>query len=103
MLDRTRALCQNFSPLPSPFWDCGVLSASRVSVDLSLRPTQSLLTQIPVEKSDPPKVVDKYYPKKIVEPCAKMDANIDPKIASAATIAEERAHAHLAFEMLAFC
>jgi hypothetical protein len=39
-------------------------------------------------------VVDKYYPKKIVEPCAKMDANIDPKLRRAATIAEERAHAH---------
>ena len=30
-------------------------------------------------------VVDKYYPKKIVEPCAKMDANIDPKLRRAAT------------------
>src|SRR6058998_1210748 len=39
-------------------------------------------------------VVDKYYPKKIVEPCAKMDANIDPKLRRAAIIAEERAHAH---------
>ena len=39
-------------------------------------------------------VVDKYYPKKIVEPCAKMDANIDPKLRRAATIAQERAHAH---------
>ena len=39
-------------------------------------------------------VVEKYYPKKIVEPCAKMDANIDPKLRRAATIAEERAHAH---------
>jgi hypothetical protein len=39
-------------------------------------------------------VVDKYYPKKIAEPCAKMDANIDPKLRRAATIAEERAHAH---------
>jgi hypothetical protein len=39
-------------------------------------------------------VVDKYYPKKIVEPFAKADANIDPKLRRAATIAEERAHAH---------
>src|SRR5438046_9570098 len=39
-------------------------------------------------------VVDKYYPKKIVEPFAKVDANIDPKLRRAATIAEERAHAH---------
>lgn len=39
-------------------------------------------------------VVDKYYPKKIVEPFAKADPNIDPKLRRAATIAEERAHAH---------
>jgi hypothetical protein len=39
-------------------------------------------------------VVDKYYPKKIVQPFAKLDANIDPKLRRAATIAEERARAH---------
>jgi hypothetical protein len=39
-------------------------------------------------------IVDKYYPKKIVEPFAKLDAKIDPKLRRAATIAEERARAH---------
>jgi hypothetical protein len=39
-------------------------------------------------------VVDKYYPKKIVHPFAKTDTNIDPKLRRAATIAQERAHAH---------
>ena len=39
-------------------------------------------------------VVDKYYPKKIVQPIAKADAQIDPKMRRAATIAEERARAH---------
>jgi len=38
-------------------------------------------------------VVDKYYPKKIVEPFVG-DSKIDPKLRRAATIAEERAHAH---------
>lgn len=38
-------------------------------------------------------VVDKYYPKKIVHPFAG-DSKIDPKLRHAATIAEERAHAH---------
>jgi len=38
-------------------------------------------------------VVDKYYPKKIVQPIAG-DSKIDPKLRRAATIAEERAHAH---------
>jgi hypothetical protein len=39
-------------------------------------------------------VVDKYYPKKIVQPFAKVDPQIDPKLRRAATIAEERARAH---------
>lgn len=39
-------------------------------------------------------VVDHYYPKKIVQPIAKADAQIDPKLRRAATIAEERARAH---------
>jgi len=38
-------------------------------------------------------VVDKYYPKKIVQPFAG-DSKIDPKLRRAATIAEERARAH---------
>ena len=38
-------------------------------------------------------VVDKYYPKKIAQPFAG-NSQIDPKLRRAATIAEERAHAH---------
>src|SRR6266496_798956 len=38
-------------------------------------------------------VVDKYYPKKIMQPVAG-DSKIDPKLRRAATIAEERARAH---------
>jgi hypothetical protein len=38
-------------------------------------------------------IVDKYYPKKMVEPFGN-DSNIDPKLRKAATIAEERARAH---------
>ena len=39
-------------------------------------------------------IIDKYQPKKIVRPFAKLDPKIDPKLCRAATIAEERAHAH---------
>jgi hypothetical protein len=38
-------------------------------------------------------VVEKYYPKKIVQPFSN-DSKIDPKLRRAATIAEERARAH---------
>lgn len=39
-------------------------------------------------------IVDKYQPKKIVRPLAKIDSKIDPKLCRAATIAQERARAH---------
>lgn len=39
------------------------------------------------------KIVDKYYPKKLVLPF-RNDSKIDPKLRRAATIAEERARAH---------
>jgi hypothetical protein len=39
-------------------------------------------------------IVKKYQPKKIVLPFAKDDSKVDPKLRRAATIAEERAHAH---------
>src|SRR5215467_5181326 len=39
-------------------------------------------------------VIDKYYPKKIVQPIANVDPQIDPKLRRAATIAQERARAH---------
>ena len=44
-------------------------------------------------KKQSAEVVDKYYPKKITQPVAG-DSKIDPKLRRAATIAEERAHAH---------
>jgi hypothetical protein len=39
-------------------------------------------------------VVTKYQPKKIVHPLAKAEPGIDPKLTRAASIAQERAHAH---------
>src|SRR5438270_5429952 len=45
-------------------------------------------------KTDSAEIVTKYIPKKIIHPIAKADGLIDPKLRRAATIAEERAHAH---------
>ena len=39
-------------------------------------------------------VVEKYQPNKIVQPFAKIDRKLDPKLTRAASIADERAHAH---------
>ena len=45
-------------------------------------------------KTESVSVVTKYYPKKITHPLAKVDRTINPKLLRAATIAQERAHAH---------
>src|SRR5437870_10185798 len=45
-------------------------------------------------KTDSAEVVTKYAPKKIVHPFAKTDSSVDSKLRRAASIAEERAHAH---------
>lgn len=39
-------------------------------------------------------IVDEYQQKKIVYPTAKIDPRLNPKLMRAATIADERAHAH---------
>src|SRR6266446_10729007 len=45
-------------------------------------------------KTQSAEIVTQYQPKKIVYPLAKVDPKVDPKLRRAATIAEERAHAH---------
>ena len=45
-------------------------------------------------KTDSAEIVTKYVPKKIAHPVAKTDGSVDLKMKRAATIAEERAHAH---------
>jgi hypothetical protein len=39
-------------------------------------------------------VISDYYPKRIVYPYAKIDRRIDNRLVQAATVAQERAHAH---------
>src|SRR5204862_821133 len=39
-------------------------------------------------------VITQYYPQQIVYPFGKVDLHIDGRLMQAATIAEERAHAH---------
>jgi hypothetical protein len=39
-------------------------------------------------------VISQYYPKRIVYPYAKVDKRIDSRLVQAATLAQERAHAH---------
>jgi hypothetical protein len=39
-------------------------------------------------------IVERYQKKRIVHPMAKIDPRLDPRLSRAATIADERAHAH---------
>ena len=48
----------------------------------------------PQGKKESVPVITQYYPKQIVYPFGKVDRHIDPKLMQAATIAQERAHAH---------
>ncbi len=67
------------------------------------RPAEALIISAPKPKfaykdvsgkKQSVEIVDKYQPKKIVRPLAKIDSKIDPKLCRAATIAQERANAH---------
>jgi hypothetical protein len=48
----------------------------------------------PQGKKESAPVITDYYPKRIVYPYAKIDRRIDNRLVQAATLAQERAHAH---------
>jgi hypothetical protein len=48
----------------------------------------------PQGKKESVPVITDYYPKRIVYPLAKVDRRIDNRLVQAATLAQERAHAH---------
>src|SRR5207248_10394229 len=48
----------------------------------------------PDGKKESAPVITQYYPKQIVYPFARVDRHLDGKLMQAATIAQERAHAH---------
>ena len=58
------------------------------------RPTSHFSFKTPAGKKESAPVITQYYPKRIVYPLAKVDRHIDRKLMQAATIAQERAHAH---------
>src|SRR5438874_2913372 len=58
------------------------------------RPVAHYSYKTPEGKKESAPVITQYYPKQIVHPFATIDRHIDPKLLQAATIAQERAHAH---------
>jgi hypothetical protein len=73
---------------------CGLLFATAAEGQLVASAKSRFIFKDADGKTDSAEVVGKYAPKKIVHPFAKTDGSIDPKLRQAATIAEERAHAH---------
>jgi hypothetical protein len=58
------------------------------------RPVAHYSYKTPEGKKESAPVITQFYPKRIVHPFATIDRHIDPKLMQAATIAQERAHAH---------
>jgi len=70
-----------------------VLSASAAKTDnLTFKPQFVFKDRNGKTVSAP--IVDEYQKKKLVYPTAKVDPRVNPKLMRAATIAQERAHAH---------
>ena len=76
------------------------ISACAIAVSASAAKTESLKFKSQFVFKDrhgktvPAPIVDEYQKKKLVYPSAKVDPSVNPKLMRAATIADERAHAH---------
>lgn len=86
----------NVSPLSSCFIliaACGLLSATAHG-QMVTSAKQKFVFKDADGKTDSAEIVTEYVPKKMVHPYAKAGAPVGSKLMRAATIAEERAHAH---------
>jgi hypothetical protein len=59
-----------------------------------IRPIAHYSFNTPEGKRESVPVITRYYPNQIVRPLATTDRHLDPKLMRAASIADERAHAH---------
>jgi hypothetical protein len=64
------------------------------SVSNTTQPTRLFSFKSPGGKKESVPVINEYYPKQIVYPYGKVDRHIDTRLMQAASIAQERAHAH---------
>ena len=84
------------NPAPSIVVIAGltVLSVTSVRAAVTSSSNSRFSYRDPAGKTESVSVISKYYPKQIVQPFAKIDRHLDPKLMRAATLAEERANAH---------
>jgi hypothetical protein len=64
------------------------------TVSSTTKPASRFSFRSPDGKKESAPVITQYYPKQIVYPFGKVDRHIDSRLMQAASIAEERAHAH---------
>jgi hypothetical protein len=64
------------------------------TVSHTTQPYSRFSFKTPQGKKESVPVITQYYPKQIVYPYGKVDRHIDSRLMQAATIAQERAHAH---------
>jgi hypothetical protein len=84
----------NFSPPLFVIAGAIALAATTSRAELSSASKSRFVFKDPSGKTESAEIVTKYQPTKIVQPLAKVDRKLDPKLMRAATIAEEHAHAH---------
>lgn len=68
--------------------------ATSTPISEPIRPIAHYSFNTPEGKRESVPVITRYYPNQIVRPLATTDRHLDPKLMRAASIAEERAHAH---------
>ena len=68
--------------------------ASKVTTFEPVRPIARYNFKDPDGRQESVPVITHYYPNQIVHPLGTADRHLDPKLTRAATIAQERAHAH---------
>jgi hypothetical protein len=68
--------------------------ASKVTTFEAVRPIPHYDFKTPDGRQESVPVITHYYPNQIVHPLGTTDRHLDPKLTRAATIAQERAHAH---------
>jgi hypothetical protein len=64
------------------------------TVSTTAKPASRFSFRTPDGKKESVPVLTQYYPKQIVYPYGKVDKHIDNRLTQAATIAQDRAHAH---------
>src|SRR5438046_10751619 len=95
MLDRSRLFMRKFLiTITLTTLGCATFCPHHASALVFSAPKPTFAYTDASGKKQSVEVIDKYYPKKIVEPFAKVDGNLDPQLRRAGANAQDGAQAH---------